>query len=564
MAEQRSPLKEFRHLDEKLRTVGLSATEHARWEELRDLVEPEAAPPLRPGFDVTAAAADLRASLEPEGRRPLEEPPAVAAPAEEPGAPQVEVVPLPPADAGAQEAPRWAEAHDVQSSAEGSDPSAQLQYDPETQLYYDPSTQWYYDPSTQTWYDPHSQLYYDPSTQAWYDPGAPKAHDAEVGSDDGAAAQATGPSGVPAAEPLPTPIELSATLEAPSADAEPLSLAPLEAPEAFARDFPAPERPAFTEVPPAAAPAVETPPAPALEAQAPEDVLFAEPPPVGGPGSAEPLPSETTEALPVSQDAAEAAPPSALAEAPPLKLATAAEFLSYVTGAQPPTEAEPVELSELEVEELPTVDAEEILEGAPTPGAVAPEPVAAAALEPAPAWKPPVPAEIAAPFAPAAEPPAPPAATAAPLPPPAMPPALDWLPPEVAGVGPTSPPQSFVAGEHRVVVHTVEGQVLRGTLSDVELDAAEVPVASPAGAPASPIPAGRIKAIFFMLPPGEKPPPPEGAKVRVTFRDGRQVAGYSTDYRPEGVGFFMVTADLRTNTGRIWVYRNAVRQVAVT
>ena len=52
--------------------------------------------------------------------------------------------------------------------------------------------------------------------------------------------------------------------------------------------------------------------------------------------------------------------------------------------------------------------------------------------------------------------------------------------------------------------------------------------------------------------------------MRVTFRDGRQVAGFSPDYREDAVGFFMVPADTRTNTGRIWVYRGAVRQVSIT
>ena len=67
-----------------------------------------------------------------------------------------------------------------------------------------------------------------------------------------------------------------------------------------------------------------------------------------------------------------------------------------------------------------------------------------------------------------------------------------------------------------------------------------------------------------MLPAGEPPPQPEGKKVRVTFRDGRQVAGFSVDYAPEHLGFFMVPADARTHTARIWVYRTAVRQVSVT
>jgi hypothetical protein len=67
-----------------------------------------------------------------------------------------------------------------------------------------------------------------------------------------------------------------------------------------------------------------------------------------------------------------------------------------------------------------------------------------------------------------------------------------------------------------------------------------------------------------MLGVDEPPLAPEGRKVRVTFRDGRQVAGFSPDYAPERIGFFMVPADTRTHTARIWVYRSALRQIAVS
>jgi len=125
-------------------------------------------------------------------------------------------------------------------------------------------------------------------------------------------------------------------------------------------------------------------------------------------------------------------------------------------------------------------------------------------------------------------------------------------------------PTSHVSGTHRVVIHTADGQVKRGTVSDLALDAGEVLLTCQAGGAAESVPVEHVKAIFFMLPAGEPPPQPEGKKVRVTFRDGRQVAGYSVDYAPERIGFFMVPADARTHTARIWVYRTAVRQVSVS
>ena len=104
----------------------------------------------------------------------------------------------------------------------------------------------------------------------------------------------------------------------------------------------------------------------------------------------------------------------------------------------------------------------------------------------------------------------------------------------------------------------------RGVLEDADLGGPALALVAQPGAAAEDLATEKVKAIFFMLDPGEKPPPAEGKRVRVTFRDGRQVAGFSPDYREDGIGFFMIPADTRTNTGKIWVYRSAVRQVAVS
>jgi hypothetical protein len=67
-----------------------------------------------------------------------------------------------------------------------------------------------------------------------------------------------------------------------------------------------------------------------------------------------------------------------------------------------------------------------------------------------------------------------------------------------------------------------------------------------------------VKAIFFMLPPGERPRPASGSKVRVTFADGRAIDG-TRDGGEGKHGFFLVPADAaRTNTRRIYVARDAI------
>ena len=121
---------------------------------------------------------------------------------------------------------------------------------------------------------------------------------------------------------------------------------------------------------------------------------------------------------------------------------------------------------------------------------------------------------------------------------------------------------SFVAGEHRVVLHTVEGQVLRGSISSADLQDAELPLIQPNGA-VTRVPADDVKAIFFILPPGQQPPQASGTRLQITFSDGRQIAGFAPDYSAESAGFFVLPLDARTNTARVWVYRAAIRQISV-
>ncbi len=127
-------------------------------------------------------------------------------------------------------------------------------------------------------------------------------------------------------------------------------------------------------------------------------------------------------------------------------------------------------------------------------------------------------------------------------------------------LGGAEPVQILVPGEHRVILHTVEGQVKRGSIRDANLGA-DILVLE--GAALENLPRARVKAIFFMLAPGARAPTTEGEKVRVTFKDGRQVAGFSKDQKDATLGFFVVPADNRTNTERIFIYRHAVQAVLV-
>jgi len=120
---------------------------------------------------------------------------------------------------------------------------------------------------------------------------------------------------------------------------------------------------------------------------------------------------------------------------------------------------------------------------------------------------------------------------------------------------------TFVEGEHRVVLHTLEGQVRRGTVKDLDLLDPVIRLAQP-GRPPEAIAAERVKAIFFMQDPGTPAPASTGRRIRVGFSDGRQIVGFSEDVDGAEVGFFLVPADTRTHTARIYVFRAGVQSIS--
>ena len=122
------------------------------------------------------------------------------------------------------------------------------------------------------------------------------------------------------------------------------------------------------------------------------------------------------------------------------------------------------------------------------------------------------------------------------------------------------PSASVLEGERRVVIHLLDGQVKRGSVRDLDLAAAIVPLESASGV--ENIAVDRLKAIFFMLAPGSGRPSPLGQKIRLTFQDGRQVVGFSTDYQTGDPGFLLIPDDLKTNTECIFVYRWSVYSIA--
>jgi hypothetical protein len=132
-------------------------------------------------------------------------------------------------------------------------------------------------------------------------------------------------------------------------------------------------------------------------------------------------------------------------------------------------------------------------------------------------------------------------------------------------IRPEAPPpgagELWVPGEHRVAVHTREGGTRRGIVRNVDLSASSFALLPHAARSAVQVAAAEVKAVFFMLSPGEAIPPAGGARIRVMFLDGRTIEG-TRDSGDAPKGFFLVPSDgARTSTRRIFVARAATKAV---
>jgi hypothetical protein len=163
---------------------------------------------------------------------------------------------------------------------------------------------------------------------------------------------------------------------------------------------------------------------------------------------------------------------------------------------------------------------------------------------------------------------------------PSSPPALQVVPAEpeelddpnllvpVENVAPAPTPapvpagDMVVPGEQRVAVHTRAGRTRRGTVVHLDLSRAQFALQPQGGGSTEMLAQRDVKAIFFMLAPGEQAPLPEGQLVRITLEDSHTIEGHLAG-RSDANGFFLVPTDAqKTNTRCIYVARAVVSNVA--
>jgi hypothetical protein len=131
---------------------------------------------------------------------------------------------------------------------------------------------------------------------------------------------------------------------------------------------------------------------------------------------------------------------------------------------------------------------------------------------------------------------------------------------------------SLLEGEYqKVVARYWDGLLLRGYTNDFHPSKAHLHLSShPTAGAAALVPLSQLKALFFVREfegnPGHVEEKqfvtrPAGRKIEVTFRDGEVLVGSTLNYRPDGQGFFVQPADVRSNNLRVFVTHAVIRQI---
>lgn len=134
-----------------------------------------------------------------------------------------------------------------------------------------------------------------------------------------------------------------------------------------------------------------------------------------------------------------------------------------------------------------------------------------------------------------------------------------------------------MTGSNQVVVHFLDGRLVKGTTIDFNPTQAMFHVVPASGGAPIEITCRTLKAIFFVHSLSGRPKArageagfeaprhlnAQGKKVAVLFQDGELLCGYSLTYDRGREGFFVFPADPRSNNQRVYVVGVAVSDVKV-
>ena len=131
-----------------------------------------------------------------------------------------------------------------------------------------------------------------------------------------------------------------------------------------------------------------------------------------------------------------------------------------------------------------------------------------------------------------------------------------------------------MADSARIVVHYLDGKVIKGTSQDFNPARPVFHLIPADGRAAVEVQCKLLKAVFFVksLAGNAKrqdlrgfiaapAATSQGKKLAIRFKDGELLCGYTLSHRPDRDGFFLFPADAQSNNERIYVLNAATLEV---
>ena len=123
---------------------------------------------------------------------------------------------------------------------------------------------------------------------------------------------------------------------------------------------------------------------------------------------------------------------------------------------------------------------------------------------------------------------------------------------------------------NKIVVHFMDGTVKKGFATDFDKEAEKFHLKDKDTQEPHEVEISTLKAVFFVKDFEGNPDYQErhdfdraglGKKIRVIFRDGEMIVGYTTGYSPDRPRFFLFPADPHSNNERIFVVTASTQSV---
>ena len=124
---------------------------------------------------------------------------------------------------------------------------------------------------------------------------------------------------------------------------------------------------------------------------------------------------------------------------------------------------------------------------------------------------------------------------------------------------------------NKIVLNRRVGDVMKGSTGDFRPNNEKFHIALEDGS-VTKVSIADLKAVFFVRDMEGHPDRQDryeddirgaGRKLQVTFEDGEVIVGFSSVYKPDRQGWFMVPADNQSNNLRIFVVNSAVAEVTL-